>query len=78
MDAVRLGVDRIENFEQFFKEPALTNGLRNTIIYAAVTSSLKVVLGLLLAVLLTSRIRARGLLRSMVFFPCSSARSRSA
>ncbi len=58
-----------ENFEQFFKEPALTNGLRNTIIYAAVTSSLKVVLGLLLAVLLTSRIRARGLLRTMVFIP---------
>ena len=58
-----------ENFRQFFKEPALTKGLRNTIIYAAVTSSLKVVLGLLLAVLLTSRIRARGLMRSMVFFP---------
>jgi len=58
-----------ENFEQFFKEPALTKGLRNTIIYAAVTSSLKVVLGLLLAVLLTSRIHARGLMRSMVFFP---------
>jgi raffinose/stachyose/melibiose transport system permease protein len=58
-----------ENFRQFFKEPALINGLRNTIIYAAVTSSLKVVLGLLLAVLLTSRIRARGLMRSMVFFP---------
>ncbi len=58
-----------ENFAQFFKEPALINGLRNTVIYAAVTSSLKVVLGLLLAVLLTSRIRARGLLRSIVFFP---------
>lgn len=58
-----------ENFRQFLKEPALINGLRNTVIYALVTSSLKVVLGMLLAVLLTSRIRARGLLRSIVFFP---------
>lgn len=58
-----------ENFQQFFREPALVNGLRNTVIYAFVTSSLKVILGLLLAVLLTSRIRARGLLRSVVFFP---------
>ena len=58
-----------ENFRQFFREPALVNGLRNTVVYAFVTSSLKVVLGLMLAVLLTSRIRARGLLRSVVFFP---------
>ena len=33
-----------ENFKQFFREPALKNGLRNTVIYAFVTSSLKVVL----------------------------------
>lgn len=58
-----------ENFRQFFREPALINGLRNTVIYAFVTSSLKVILGLLLAVLLTSKIRTRGLLRSIVFFP---------
>ena len=31
-------------------EPALTSGLRNTLVYAVVTSGLKVVLGLLLAV----------------------------
>ena len=59
----------LENFFQFFREPALIQGARNTIIYAVVTSGLKVILGLLLATLLTSRIRLRTLLRSLIFFP---------
>jgi raffinose/stachyose/melibiose transport system permease protein len=59
----------LENFVQFFREPALVTGLINTIIYGVVTSGLKVVLGLLLGVLLTSQIIARGFLRSVVFFP---------
>lgn len=58
-----------ENFAQFFREPFLIKGLINTVIYAVVTSGLKVVLGLLLAVMLTSQIVARGYLRSVVFFP---------
>ncbi|WP_413813383.1 carbohydrate ABC transporter permease [Devosia sp. Root635] len=58
-----------DNFAQFLREPFLIKGLINTVIYALVTSGLKVVLGLLLAVLLTSQIRARGYLRSVVFFP---------
>ena len=53
----------------FFDEQALVIGLRNTLIYAVMTSGLKVVLGLLLAVLLTSKIIARGYLRSAIFFP---------
>ena len=57
------------NYVTFFREPALVSGLLHTLIYAVVTSGLKVVLGLLLAVLLTSRIAARGYLRSVVFFP---------
>ncbi len=59
----------LENFTNFFQEPALVKGFTNTLIYAVVTSALKVVLGMLLAVLLTSRIVARGYLRSVVFFP---------
>jgi len=58
-----------DNYVTFFKEPALVSGLTHTLIYAVVTSGLKVVLGLLLAVLLTSQIMARGYLRSVVFFP---------
>jgi raffinose/stachyose/melibiose transport system permease protein len=59
----------LENFANFFREPALVKGFTNTLIFAVVTSGLKVVLGMLLAVLLTSRIIARGYLRSVVFFP---------
>ncbi len=58
-----------DNYVTFFREPALVSGLTHTIVYALVTSALKVVLGLLLAVLLTSQIIARGYLRSVVFFP---------
>jgi raffinose/stachyose/melibiose transport system permease protein len=58
-----------DNFVQFFQEPALITGLKNSVIYGIVTSALKVVLGLLLAVLLTSQIIARGWLRSVIFFP---------
>jgi raffinose/stachyose/melibiose transport system permease protein len=59
----------LDNYVAFFQEPALVIGLKNTLIYAAVTCGLKVVLGLLLAVLLTSQIVARGFLRSVAFFP---------
>jgi len=59
----------LDNFFQFFREPALTSGARNTIVYAVVTSGLKVVIGLLLATLLTSRLHLRSALRSIVFFP---------
>jgi raffinose/stachyose/melibiose transport system permease protein len=59
----------LDNFFQFFREPSLTSGARNTIVYAVVTSGLKVVIGLLLATLLTSRLHLRSLLRSIVFFP---------
>ncbi|MFG1813942.1 carbohydrate ABC transporter permease [Kribbella sp. NPDC049174] len=59
----------LDNFVMFFQEPALVQGFTNTLIFGALTSAAKVVLGLLLAVLLTSRIVGRGYLRSVVFFP---------
>ncbi|MBM7049196.1 carbohydrate ABC transporter permease [Rhizobium lusitanum] len=59
----------LENFRQFFSEPFLVRGLINTLIYAVVTSGLKTVFGLLLAVLLSGPIFARGFLRTVVFFP---------
>jgi raffinose/stachyose/melibiose transport system permease protein len=59
----------LENFRQFFREPFLVQGIINTIIYGGLTSALKTVLGLLLAVLLTSPIIFRGTLRTLVFFP---------
>jgi len=59
----------LDNYVTFFREPALLSGLTHTLIYAVVTSGAKVVLGMLLAILLTSQIVARGYLRSVVFFP---------
>jgi raffinose/stachyose/melibiose transport system permease protein len=58
-----------DNFVQFFNEPALLPGLKYSLIYGVLTSAAKVVLGMLLAVLLTSQIIARGWLRSVIFFP---------
>jgi raffinose/stachyose/melibiose transport system permease protein len=59
----------LDNYRNFFQEQALITGLRNTIIYAVITSGLKVVLGMALALMLTSKIIARGYLRSVIFFP---------
>ncbi len=59
----------LKNYQTFFAEQALVIGLRNTLIYSVMTSSLKVIIGMLLAVLLTAKIIARGYLRSVIFFP---------
>jgi raffinose/stachyose/melibiose transport system permease protein len=65
-EAVFIG---IQNYRDFLGDPQLISGLRNTIIYAVMTSGLKVVIGLLLATLLTSGLRLQGLLRGIIFFP---------
>ncbi len=59
----------LENYVRFFSEPQLRQGFINTFIFGVTTSGAKVVIGLALAVLLTSQIVARGYLRSVVFFP---------
>ncbi len=59
----------LDNYKTFFSEPALVKGLEHTLIYAVITSGLKVVIGMLLAVLLTSQVIGRNFLRSVVFFP---------
>ncbi|MGF7030761.1 raffinose/stachyose/melibiose transport system permease protein [Paenibacillus mucilaginosus] len=59
----------LENFITFFEEPSLRIGFKNTLLYAVITCVLKVVLGLLLGVFLTSKIRTKGYLRSVIFFP---------
>jgi len=59
----------LANFAQFFQEPFLYQGLINTLIYGVFTSGAKVVLGMMLALLLTSDIYGRSYLRIVVFFP---------
>ena len=57
------------NYVQFFTEPMLMQGFVNTFVYGFLTSALKVVLGLALALLLSGAIFGRGYLRSTIFFP---------
>jgi raffinose/stachyose/melibiose transport system permease protein len=59
----------LDNFITFFSEPSLNIGLWNTLVYALVTSGAKVVIGFLLAVLLTSALRTKNILRAFIFFP---------
>jgi len=59
----------LENFQMFFREPSLSIGFTNTLVFAGITASLKVVFGFLLGVLLTSAFRTKAFLRSVVFFP---------
>ena len=58
-----------DNFVTFFSESSLNIGLVNTLVFAVVTAGLKVVVGFLLAVLLTSELRTKHILRSVIFFP---------
>jgi len=65
-DATFIGFD---NYVTFFDDPQLKLAFRNTIIYAILTSGFKVIIGLPLAMLLTSRLKLKGMFRSVVFFP---------
>lgn len=58
-----------DNFALFFSEAQLSQGFINTVIYGFLTSGAKVVIGMALALLLTSPILGRGYLRAVVFFP---------
>jgi raffinose/stachyose/melibiose transport system permease protein len=57
------------NFVEFFQDPQLLNGFIHTFEYGFATSAAKVILGFLLAVILTSPVVARGYLRAVIFFP---------
>lgn len=59
----------LQNYITFLGDPQLMGGLRNTIIYAVMTSGLKVIIALPVAVLLTSSLRLKDLLRNIIFFP---------
>lgn len=59
----------LENFIRFLKEPQLFIGFKNTLIFTVVTCVLKVIFGVMLAVLLTMNIKTKHFLRSVIFFP---------
>lgn len=53
----------------FFRDPQLKAAFQNTLIYAFLTSGLKTVIALPLAMLLTSGLRFQSFYRSAIFFP---------
>lgn len=59
----------LDNFILFFTEKSLNIGIKNTLIYAVLTCGLKVILGIIIAVFLTSAIKTKNILRSIIFFP---------
>jgi raffinose/stachyose/melibiose transport system permease protein len=65
-EATFIGLD---NYVSFLGDARLMAGLGHTLTYAVLTSGLKVIIALPLAMLLTSSIRLKGLLRGIIFFP---------
>jgi raffinose/stachyose/melibiose transport system permease protein len=59
----------LDNFVTFFSERSLSISVRNTLIYAFLTSALKVIIAFFIALFLTSKIKSKTFLRSLVFFP---------
>lgn len=59
----------LDNFKLFFSENSLSIGIKNTLIFSVLTCMIKLLLGFAIALFLTSGIRTRNLLRSIVFFP---------
>lgn len=59
----------LDNYKTFFSERSMSIGIKNTLIYATFTSGTKVVLAFFIALFLTSEIKTKNILRSIVFFP---------
>lgn len=59
----------LDNYRELVGDEAFTNALRNTLVYAGITTPLSVALALALAVLLNRRFPGRSLTRSAVFLP---------
>ena len=59
----------LENFKTFLTTYSMSIGIKNTFIYAILTSGIKVILAFFIAIFLTSKIKSKNILRSIVFFP---------
>ena len=58
-----------DNYISIFSDHSLNHCFQNTLVFAVATLVLKVVLGLLLALLANMRLRTREFFKSVVFFP---------
>ncbi|TDW21942.1 carbohydrate ABC transporter permease [Kribbella kalugense] len=58
-----------KNYQTLSQDPIFWRSLRNTLLFALVTVSVQLVLGLGLAILVRTKVRLAGLLRTMIFVP---------
>ncbi len=59
----------IDNFAYLLRDPVWWHAMLNTIIFAIVSVAIETALGLMIALLLNSELRARGLLRAAILVP---------
>lgn len=59
----------IDNFVYLLRDPVWWQAAQNTVAFALVSVGIETVLGLLIAILLNSELRARGLLRAAILVP---------
>jgi multiple sugar transport system permease protein len=59
----------LDNYTELFGDESFRNALKNTLVYAAVTTPLSVALALALAILLDQRFPGRALARTAIFVP---------
>ncbi|MGW6195632.1 carbohydrate ABC transporter permease [Kribbella sp. NPDC055110] len=57
------------NYTKLLQDPIFWQALRNTLVFAVATVAIQLTLGLALAVLVRTKVRLRGLLRTLVFVP---------
>ena len=59
----------LDNYKKLFEEPDLMLALKNTILYAVITVPIGLFISLLLATLLNSKIKGKGIYRTVYFLP---------
>ncbi len=59
----------LDNYKKLFEEPDLILALKNTILYAVITVPIGLFISLLLATLLNSKIKGKGIYRTIYFLP---------
>lgn len=59
----------IENYKRMFADPQIVNVMKNTLIYGLGSTILQNVIGLMYALYLNRSIRAKGLIRTIVYLP---------
>lgn len=59
----------LTNYRQLFADPAFVATIKRTLLFNVVINPLQILVALVVAVLMTQRIRARGLWRTFVFIP---------